>query len=112
MQDEHSHNRMELKRGPLEPQAQRDLLERPALVHPVRHDLDYPERHGDRGALEELGFAGCVLGDEGGGDVEAREAREAAEHEEGEEEVVDGGAETEGEGCRGGGDAEGDLWMG
>jgi hypothetical protein len=74
MQNKHSHNRMELKRGPLEPQAQRDLLERPALVHPVRHDLDYPERHGDRGALEELGFARRVLGDEGCGDVEACEA--------------------------------------
>jgi hypothetical protein len=109
MQQKHGDNRMKLEHGPLEPQAQRDLLERPALVHPVRHDLDYPERHGDRGAFEELGFARRVLGDQGCGDVEAREAGQTAQHEEGEEEVVEGGAQAEREGCRGGGDAEGDL---
>ncbi|KAL8954294.1 MAG: hypothetical protein Q9193_007297, partial [Seirophora villosa] len=46
----------------------------------------------------------------GDGDVEAGEAGEAAEDEEGEEEGVERGAQAEREGCGGGGDAEGDLY--
>jgi hypothetical protein len=46
----------------------------------------------------------------GDGDVEAREAGEAAEHEEGQDEGVGRGVEAEGEGRGGGGEAEGDLW--
>lgn len=110
MQDKHSNNRMKLQRGALEPQTQRQLLEHPALVHPVCHDLHHEQRHGDRGALEVLGFAGCVLGHHGDGYVEARETGEAAQDEEGEQDVVDGGAEAEAEGCGCGGNAEGYLW--
>lgn len=56
-----------------------------------------------------LAFPGGVFRDGGNGDVEARKAGEAAEDEEGKEERVERGAQTEGEGADGGGDAEGDL---
>jgi hypothetical protein len=109
MQHKHKHNGMERKRRAVHPQAKRNLLERPALIHPVRHDLHVDQRHGDGCAFEVLGFAGRVFGNHGDGDVEARETGEAAEDEEGEQDVVDGGAEAEGEGCGGGADTEGDL---
>lgn len=82
----------------------------PPLSHPVRHQPDNRQGGRDRRALEVLGLASRVFGDVGDGDVEAREAREAAEHEEGEDEVVEGGAEADCEGGGGGGDAEGYLF--
>ena len=111
MQHKHRDHGMELKRRAFEPQAERHLRERPALVHPVCHNLHHDKRHGDRRALEVLRFAGCVLGHHGDGHVEAREAGEAAEHEEREQDVIDGRAETEAEcgGC--GGDTKGYLYM-
>lgn len=109
MQDKHSNDGMELQRRALKPQSQRHLLERPALVDPVRHDLDEQQRHGNRGALEVLALAGAVLGQHGDGHVEAREPRQPAQHEEAQEEVVDWRAEAQAERCGGGGHAERDL---
>lgn len=109
MQHKHGDNGVKLERGALEPQTEGHLLQRPALVHPIRHDLHHEQRHGNRGALEVLRLAGCVLGDHGDGDVEAGEAGEAAEDEETEENVVEWGAEAEAKGGGGRGDAKGYL---
>lgn len=78
-------------------------------THARRHRGHDAQTRRDGQALEVFGFAGCVFGEGGDGDVEAGEACETAEDEEGEEEGVEGGAEAEGEGAGGGGDAEGDL---
>lgn len=69
------------------------------VVHPAPgqapgHQRVEPQRRGDGRALEVARLAGAVLGDARGGDVEAGEAGQAAEDEEGEEEVVEGGAES------------------
>lgn len=82
----------------------------PALVRPEGHHASQREGRGDGRALKVLRFSGCVLGEHGDGDVEAGEAEEAAEDEEGEEDVVGWRAHAEGEGGGGGGDAEGYLW--
>ena len=65
----------------------------------------------DREAFKVFRFPRAVLWEGGDGDVEAREAGEAAEDEEGEGKGVERGAEAEGEGGDGGGDAEGDLFF-
>jgi hypothetical protein len=112
VQHKHEHNRMELEHRALQPQAHGDLCQRPALVHPESHDLHIDQGHGNRCAFEVLGFAGCVLGDHGDGDVEACETGEAAENEEAEQDVIEGCAKTEGEGGGGRTNAEGDLEAG
>ena len=88
----------------------------PPLDPPARETVHEREDEGEGGrdgeALEVLGFALGVLGDERDGGVEAREAGEAAADEAGEDEGVEGRAEAAGEGEEGGGDAEGDLGWG
>lgn len=108
---EQRHHRMHLERRAREPYAAGDLVEDPALGDPVGHHGVEAEGGGDGGALEVAGLAAGVLGDVSavGGDVEAREAREPAEHEDGEEDVVEGCAHADAEGYAGGGEAEGDL---
>jgi hypothetical protein len=106
---EQANDGMEFEYAALGPSAQRQVIQDPALADPVGHEGGDGERGGDGGAFEVLALAGGVLGHVGNGDIEAREAREAAQHEEGEEDVVDGRAQTEREGGRGGGYAEGDL---
>lgn len=73
------------------------------------HSPDYAQARGYGRAFKVLRFPRGVLGQRGDGDVEAREAGEAAEDEEGQEEGVEWGAKAEGKGARGGGDTEGDL---
>lgn len=108
MKNEHGHHRVEFERRALEPQAHGNLVHSPALVDPVRHDLHYAKTHRNRCALEILALSGCILGHHGDGDIESGEAREAAEDEEGEQEVVDGGAHAEAESGGGWGHAKGD----
>ena len=83
MKDKHSNDWMKLQHGALQPQAQRNLFERPPFVHPVRHDLHNEERHGDGRAFKVARFARRVFGHHGDGYVEARKSGEAAEDEEG-----------------------------
>lgn len=81
----------------------------PALRQPVRHQGVEGERRRDGRALEVARLAGGVLGDRRHRHVEARQPRQAAEHEEGKAQVVERRADAEREGDRGGGDAKGDL---
>lgn len=106
---------MHLQQRPLRPAPpQHPIL--PTIHLPLRHQRCH--RSHDRQArwygrsFEVLAFPRGIFGEGGDGDVEAREAGQAAKDEEGEEERVDGGAQAEGEGADGGGDAEGDLGAG
>ncbi|KAL2255067.1 hypothetical protein VTK26DRAFT_4202 [Humicola hyalothermophila] len=106
VQDKQQHDRVQLEGGASEPDAARERVVYPAARQPPGHEGVERERRRDRRALKVLGLARGVLGYGRGGHVEAREARQAAEHEEGQAEVVDGRADAdrEGDGC--GGDAE------
>lgn len=73
-----------------------------ALMPPApqtqRHHTHETQGRRDWEALEILRLAGSVFWEGGGGDVEAREAGQTAQEEEGEEEGVEGGAQAEGVG--------------
>jgi hypothetical protein len=109
MQNKHAHDRMDLEQRASAPDAKRHISMRPSVTRPPRHSTGQDQRSGDGCAFEVLAFARCVFGQHGDGDVEAGQTREAAENEEGEEEVVEGRADAEGEGGCGGGDTEGYL---
>lgn len=81
----------------------------PPLADGPRHGTHHAQTRRDGRALEIPGFPRRVLGQAGHGDVEAGEAREATEDEEGEEEAVERRAEAEGKGCGRRGYAEGNL---
>lgn len=101
---------VKLAQRPRQQRPQRQLPMHPPLTNPVRHQPHNRQRRRDRRALKVGRLARRILGHVGDGDVEAREAGQAAQHEEGEDEVVGGGAEADCEGGGGGGDAEGDLF--
>jgi hypothetical protein len=105
----HEDDGMHFERAASAPNAERDVGVRPAVADPPCHGGREPERSRNRRAFKVLGFAGRVFGQHSDGDVEAREAGQAAEDEEGEEDVVEGRADAHGEGGSSGGDAEGDL---
>jgi hypothetical protein len=109
MHHKHTHNRMHLEDSSSAPNAKRHIGVRPAVARPPGHGASQHERSGDGCTFKVLRFPGCVFGYHGDGYVEARETGEAAEDEEGEEEVVERGAHAEGEGGCGGRDAEGYL---
>jgi hypothetical protein len=109
MEHKHKHDRVELQRSSFQPQAHRNLCQRPALVHPERHSLHEDQRHRNRCAFKVLRLASSVLGNHGDGDVEARETSKTTKNEEAEQKVVDGCAETETEGGSGGAYTEGYL---
>lgn len=106
MQHKHHRERVELERRPLQRDAQRQLGVDPALADEVGHHADEGEAGRDRRALEVVRLARGVLGQLRDRHVEAREPGEAAEDEDGEEDVVGRRAKAEGEGGGGGGHAE------
>ena len=86
---------MKLKRRALEPKSQRHLFHSPPLVHPIRHNLHDTKGHRDRGALKVLALARSILWHHGDRNIEPSQTREAAQHKEAQQDVVDGCAETE-----------------
>lgn len=52
MEYKHGDDGMEFGSSTLEPEAERDFLEDPAVVHPVGHDLHHEQGHGNRGAFK------------------------------------------------------------
>lgn len=113
MDHENRHNGVELEHTPREPDTARDGLVDCARVDPVGHEGVQTQRGGDGRALKVGGLTRGVLGDVAavGGDVEAREAGQAAEDEEGEANVVERGAHADGEGDDCGGETEGNLYI-
>lgn len=107
--DKDERDGVELERSALQPRAEGQLVERPALTSPVRHEGVGAQRGRDGGALKVRGLSRGVVRQVGGGDVEAREAGQAAEHKEDEEEVVNGRAHADCEGDASGSQAERDL---
>lgn len=111
MKDKHNRHGMKLPRRPRTPRPQWNILQRPPIPHPVRHHGVFNKNGSwNRCALEVLALARGILGQHGDGNVKARKAREAAQDEEGEEDVVGGGAEAKGEGGAGGCNAKGNLY--
>lgn len=109
MQHKQPHNRMHRQHRPLRNNPPRHLLLHPPLPRPIPHQRCDAQARRDRQAHEVGCFAARVFGYTLRGHVEAGEAGEPGEHEAGEEELVEGRADADGEGARGGGDAEGDL---
>lgn len=107
--EEHQHDGVELQSRTGEPETTRDLVEHPTLLDPVGHQGINAQRGGDRGSLKVARLSGGIVGDVGRRDVEARQPREAAQHENSQEYVIDGSAQTETESNTGGGKAEGNL---
>lgn len=103
---------MELESRALEPGAKGQTVVDPALREPVRHDGIHAERGRNWGALKVLALARGVLGQDRHGHVEAREAGEATQNEKGETDRVGNGAEANGKGHHGWGDAKRDLTKG
>ncbi len=81
----------------------------PPLTDGPRHGTHHAQTRRDGRALEIPGFPRRVFGQAGHGDVEAREAREAAQDEEGEEEAVERRAEAQSKGSGRRGYAKGNL---
>ena len=91
--------------------AQWNVVKNPALRNPICHRENKCEGGRDRGSFEVLRLAGCVFGQNGHCDVEAREAGETAKDEEGQQKMINRRPYThrEGSSCRG--NAEGNLWQ-
>lgn len=100
---------MEFECGALQPDTEWDLIKDPALRDPVCHHCISTQAGGDWGTLEIAGLARCVVRNVGGGDIEACKTGKTTQDENGEEDVVNSGAQTEREGHAGGGKTEGDL---
>lgn len=109
MRNKQQHSRVELEESSLGQNTEWNVLQDPAAADPEADQSDNAERGRGRQTLEVLRLSAGVFGHAAGGDVEAGEAEKTAEGEEGEQEVVEGGAHANGEGCCGGGDGEGDL---
>jgi hypothetical protein len=101
VQDEQKDNGVELENGTLGNDTKGNVLMSPALGHPVSHKRRNRQSCGDRGAFEVLRLSSLVLGQNSHCNVETSQAGKAAEDEEGQEEVVKRGANTNGE-CGGG----------
>lgn len=111
MQDKQENNGVELENSTLANNAKGNVCVSPALGHPVGHKRGNRQSGGDRSTLKVFRLSSLVLGQNSHGNVEASQAGQAAEDEEGQEEVVERGANTHGERGGGGGEAEGDLRM-
>lgn len=92
---------MNLERGAREPGAARHGVEDTVLRHPPGHEGVEPQRRRDGRALEVARLARRIFGDVDCRDVEAGQAREAAEHEDGEKGMVEGCAKADAEGYTG-----------
>lgn len=102
-------NRVELQGGAREPCSQRKVLKNPPLGDEVSHNGIETKASGNRGSLKVFAFASSILGKSRDRNVEAGEASETAQNEEGQAHVVDGGTQAEGECHRGRGNAERNL---
>ncbi len=107
---ENQYSRMKLEQS-FAHSTERHAVQQPAFVRPKTHEGDNRQRSWDRGALEIFRFSGFVLWEGLDSDIEASKARETAEDEEGEEDGIKEGTETERKGCGGWGHAKRDLCM-
>ena len=101
MQDEQSHNRVELEPGSLKHGTKRQVFVNPTLGDPIGHQRVQTQSGGDGRALKVGRLARRVLGDRGNGHVESCQTGQTAKDEKGQEDVVDWRAQTEAEGYGG-----------
>lgn len=109
MDDEDCDNGVDFKGGALEPHTQRDLVQNPALRDPVCHHCVKTQRSRDWGSLEVVGLSRGIVRDVGNRHVETGKASQAAQHEEGQEDMVQRCTHAEGESDTGGSQTKGDL---
>lgn len=107
---EYQDHRVYLEGCPSKPHAPGYRIVDPPPRDPPRHEGVEPKSGRDGCPLKICRLSCGILGDGTRSDVEARQARQSAEHEEGEAEVIQGGADANGECDGGGGNAEGDLF--
>lgn len=100
---------MHLQRTPRKPRAKRDIQPRPPIPKPIHHHTDERQRRRNRGTFKVLRLARLVLGKHGDRNIEPRQPRETAENENGENDVVERGAETDAECSGSGGKTERNL---
>lgn len=82
-EDEDTQDGMDFRPRALRPHAQRQLLQDPALLDPIRHRRHDGQRRRDGRSLEILRLSCRIFGQGGDGDVEASQPRQAAQDEEG-----------------------------
>ena len=104
----HKHDRVKFEQAGAHG-AEGNVGVKPSLARPVAHQHDNRDCGRDGRALKVLALAGGVLGQVLNRDVESREAREAAEHKEREDDRVEDRAESERERARSGGHSKRDL---
>lgn len=91
MDHKDQHRRVKFKHRSLRPDSQWHVLQDPAVVKPVRHDGVECQRGRDGCSLKVFALAGGILGEHGDGDVEAREASQAAKDKEGQGQGIEDG---------------------
>ena len=96
-QDEQSNDRVKLKDSSSSPCTKREIFQDPTLADPVGDQKGNGERCGDRCSFEVFALSRGVLGDIANGDVEACESSQTTEDEEGEEEMIGWGTESNSE---------------
>lgn len=106
---EQNHGRMELESRTLEPDTKGKIVMNPTLREPIGHDGVHAERSGNGSSFEILALASGVLWKNRNGNIEAGEAGEATQNEEGKTNSVGQRTKTKGEGDHSGSDTEGDL---
>lgn len=111
MNDKEEDDGVDLERGAFSPNAKGDVVKDPIVGYPPGHNGIDAKRRGNRGAFKVVTLARCILRKVRSGDVKARKADKAAEHEEGEAKGVKLSAEAKSSSYRGRGNAEGDLQM-
>lgn len=102
MDQEQDDDGVELKCGALKPHAEWDLVQDPSLRDPVCHQCVRTQARGNGGSLEIAGLAGGIVGDVGGCHVESCQTGQAAQHKDGQEDVVESRAQTDRESHAGG----------
>lgn len=109
MDEEQEHHGVDLEGGAGEPEAAGDVSQDAVLGNPPRHESVEAQGRRDGRALEVARLARGVLGDVGGRDVEAGEARETAEDKDHEADVVKSRAHADAEGYAGRSESKGYL---
>lgn len=110
MSEEDADHRMYLQQ-PLSDRSVRNRILNPVSSHPERHESNDAQARRNGQTFKVLGFAAGVLGDVSRRDVEASQACESREDEDGQKELVEGSANADRERTRCGSDAERDLGM-
>lgn len=108
MSHKHQNNRMKLPAQSLSSHAERHGVPEPAIIDPNRHPRGNDQTARDGRTLKVLCLPARIMRHVISRDIEPRQSGQPAQGEEGEQDVVERGADAEGEGGAGGRHAKGD----